>query len=97
VVHAAAAEFDAGNLAARARLAHAKIAAGEAADLATRNAVQVHGAMGMTWEVDLHFFLKRAHALSRAWGTNARHMQTVIERIRALPTGADRTFAAESG
>lgn len=95
VVHAAAAEFDCGNLSARARLAHAKIAAGEAADLATRSSVQVHGAMGMTWEVELHYFLKRAQALIYAWGTNARHMATVIERIRTLPTGADRTFAAE--
>lgn len=95
VVHAAAAEFAPDSLAARARLAHAKIAAGEAADLATRSAVQVHGAMGMTWEVDLHFFLKRAHALGHAWGTNARHMETVIERICTLPTGADMTFASE--
>ncbi len=95
VVHAAAAEFETGNFAARARLAHAKIAAGEAADLATRSAVQVHGAMGMTWEVELHYFLKRAQALNHAWGTNARHMQTVIERITTLPTGADRTFASE--
>lgn len=94
VVHAAAAEFDPQDLAARARLAHAKIAAGEAADLATRNSVQVHGAMGITWEVDLHFFLKRAHALHRAWGTTACHMETVIERMRTLPTGTDRTFAS---
>jgi alkylation response protein AidB-like acyl-CoA dehydrogenase len=97
VVHAAAAEFDPGSLAARARLAHAKIAAGEAADLAARTSVQVHGAMGMTWEVDLHFFLKRAQALNYAWGTNARHLDTVIERITTLPTGADRTFAEEVG
>lgn len=97
VVLAAAAEFGTGGLAARARLAHARIAAGEAADLATRSAVQVHGAMGMTWEVDLHFFLKRAAALKYAWGTSASHMATVIERIRTLPTGADRTFAAEVG
>ncbi|MDG2002696.1 MAG: acyl-CoA dehydrogenase family protein [Novosphingobium sp.] len=95
VVHAAAAEFATGGLPAQARLAHAKIAAGEAADLATRSAVQVHGAMGMTWEIDLHFHLKRAHALNYAWGTNGRHMETVIERIRTLPTGADMTFAAE--
>jgi alkylation response protein AidB-like acyl-CoA dehydrogenase len=95
VVHAAAAEFASDSLAAQARLAHARIAAGEAADLATRSAVQVHGAMGMTWEVDLHFFLKRAHALNHAWGTNADHMATVIERIRTLPIGADRTFASE--
>ena len=63
-------------------------------DLATRNAVQVYGAMGMTWEVDLHFWVKRAIALQRAWGTPAAHYQTVMDRIRALPTGPDLTFAA---
>ena len=66
VVQAAAAELTLGTLRSRARVAHAKIAAGEAADLAARTSVQVHGAMGMTWEVDLHFFLKRAFALRHA-------------------------------
>ena len=95
VVHAAAAEMPLGTLAAKARVAHAKIAAGAAADLAARTAVQVHGAMGMTWEVDVHFFLKRIMALRGAWGTEAQHRETVIERIFALPTGPDLTFAAE--
>lgn len=95
VVHAAAAELALGSLAARARLAHAKIVAAEAVDLATRNAVQVHGAMGMTWEVDLHFWVKRGLALQRSWGTPAEHYATVLERIAALPVGPDRTFASE--
>ena len=94
VVHAAAAELSLGSIASRARVAHAKIVAAEAVDLATRNAVQVYGAMGMTWEVDLHFWVKRAIALQRAWGTPAAHYQTVMDRIRALPTGPDLTFAA---
>ena len=95
VVHAAAAELPLGSLASRARAAHAKIAAGEAADLAARTAVQVHGAMGMTWEVDVHFFLKRALALKSAWGTPASHMAAVMTRIGALPTGPEFTFASE--
>lgn len=95
VVHAAAAELSLGTLAARARLAHAKIVAGDAADLASRNAIQIHGAMGMTWEVDLHFFVKRALALRYAWGTSASHFETVLERITSLPTGTDCTFASE--
>lgn len=95
VVYAAAAELPLGTLAARARVAHAKIAAGEAADLAARTAVQVHGAMGMTWEVDLHFFLKRAFALNQAWGRPAEHRATVIERMAGMPVGPDKTFASE--
>lgn len=95
VVHAAAAELPLGNAAARARAAHAKLAAAEAADLAARTAVQVHGAMGMTWEVDVHFFLKRVLALKTAWGTPAQHMAEVIHRIENLPTGPEFTFANE--
>jgi hypothetical protein len=97
VVHAAAAELPLATVAARARVAHAKIAAGEAADLAARTAVQVFGAMGMTWEADVHFFLKRALALKSAWGTAAVHRRTVIERITTLRTGPDATFASELG
>ncbi|MBV1687325.1 acyl-CoA/acyl-ACP dehydrogenase [Novosphingobium sp. G106] len=94
VVHAAAIELPLGSPAAKARVAHAKLAAAEAADLAARTAVQVHGAMGMTWEVDVHFFLKRALALKTAWGTPAMHMAQVIDRMTALPTGPEHTFAA---
>ncbi len=95
VVHAAAVELALGTLPARARVAHAKIAAGEAAELAARTAVQVFGAMGMTWEVDLHFFLKRALALKFAWGGAATHRATVTSRIESLPIGPAATFAAE--
>ena len=95
VVHAAAVELPLGTLASRARVAHAKIAAGEAADAAARMAVQAHGAMGMTWEIDLHFYLKRAMALNYAWGTPADHRATVLERISCVRTGPDATFARE--
>lgn len=95
VVHAAAAELPLGTLASRARGAHAKIIAGEAADLAARTAVQVYGAMGMTWEADVHFFLKRTLGLRNSWGTAAQHGRTVFERISALRTGPDATFASE--
>ena len=95
VVHAAAVELPHEGIAARARVAHAKIAAGEAADFAARTAVQVHGAMGMTWEVDLHFFLKRAFALNYAWGPPMAQRAIVVQRLSALPTGPDATFASK--
>jgi len=38
----------------------AKAAASEAATDAARTAVQVHGAIGMTWEHDVHLYLRRA-------------------------------------
>lgn len=95
VVEAAAAELPLGSLAARARAAHAFVAAAEAVDLATRNAVQIHGAMGMTWEADLHFWVKRGLALQRSCGGTAAATATVIGRMTARPTGPECTFAAE--
>jgi alkylation response protein AidB-like acyl-CoA dehydrogenase len=56
----------------------AKAMASDAADLAARVALQVHGAIGYTWECDLHFFLKRTWALSRAWGAAATHRRLVL-------------------
>lgn len=97
VVHAAAVEYRLGTPAARARVSHAKIAAGEAADLATRTAVQVHGAMGMTWEIDLHFFLKRVQALRFDWGSAAYHRARIQQRLQSVATGPDQSFASAIG
>ncbi|TDE19886.1 acyl-CoA dehydrogenase [Nonomuraea mesophila] len=51
----------------------AKAAAGEAAGLAARVALQVHGAIGYTEELDLRFWLARAWSLSAAYGTTDAH------------------------
>ncbi|HWE67646.1 MAG TPA: acyl-CoA dehydrogenase family protein [Acidimicrobiales bacterium] len=56
----------------------AKAMASDAAELAARVALQVHGAIGYTWECDLHFFMKRTWALTRAWGDAATHRQLVL-------------------
>ncbi len=95
VLHAAAAMLPQANALSRARVSHAKLAACEAADLAARNAIQVHGAMGYSWEVDVHFFLKRAIALSEWWGGPAFHRRRVAERIFNGPLGPEHTFAKE--
>jgi alkylation response protein AidB-like acyl-CoA dehydrogenase len=60
----------------------AKAMASEAAELAARVALQVHGAIGYTWECDLHFFLKRTWALSKAWGDATTHRQLVLAQAR---------------
>ncbi|MEP9360418.1 acyl-CoA dehydrogenase family protein [Sphingomonas sp. KR3-1] len=74
------------------RISHAKIAATAAAEAATHAAVQVHGAMGYSWEVDVHFLLKRSLALGQAWGTPGFHRARVAEHVLSAPLGADRTF-----
>jgi alkylation response protein AidB-like acyl-CoA dehydrogenase len=61
----------------------AKAMASDAADLAARVALQVHGAIGYTWECDLHFFMKRTWALSRDWGDAATHRRLVLEAVIA--------------
>lgn len=77
-------------------VSHAKLAACEAADLAAKNCIQVHGAMGYTWEVNLHIFMKKAWALNNTWGDNAFHKNRVAEVIFAddAKIGAGNTFIA---
>lgn len=93
VYHAAAAEIGSG-LAGSARVSHAKLAAIQASELAMRTSLQVHGAIGYTWEASLHLYLKRALGLSATWGGADLHRRKVISRMRALPIGPDRTFAS---
>ena len=75
-------------------VSHAKLVACEAANLAARNCHQVHGAMGYTWEVDLHIFMKKAWALANSWGDAGFHKTRVAERIftEGAALGADATF-----
>jgi len=76
-------------------VSHAKLAACEAANLAAKNSIQVHGAMGYTWEVDLHIFMKKAWALANSWGDGGFHKSRVAAHIFAegAAVGAGATFA----
>ncbi|MDD3798215.1 MAG: acyl-CoA/acyl-ACP dehydrogenase [Novosphingobium sp.] len=96
VVMAAAADVARQDVQSRARVSHAKLVALEAADKAARASIQVHGAMGYSWEVDVHLFLKRALALTQAWGTPAFHRSRIATRIFTQPIGPDQTFAREN-
>lgn len=73
VLYRAAAALAAGEAGAAVRASHAKLACADAAWTAARKAIQVHGAMGYTWEVDLQMFMKRAWVLDAAWGDRAFH------------------------
>lgn len=44
-------------------------AAGDAGRRVTAAAIQLHGALGFTWEADVHLLYKRAHVMSRLLGT----------------------------
>lgn len=53
----------------------AKAKAGEVATLATNEAVQMHGGVGMTDELDIGFFLKRARVAEQLYGDHRYHLQ----------------------
>ena len=59
----------------------AKVACGDAAYLAARAALQVHGAVGYTRELDLSLWILKVRALITAWGTPAYHRANVLEAI----------------
>jgi alkylation response protein AidB-like acyl-CoA dehydrogenase len=77
-VYRSAWSLDAGDAEASEHASMAKALAGEAALLAARVALQVHGAIGYTWEHDLHLWMKRAWSLVPAWGDPAEHRARVL-------------------
>lgn len=61
----------------------AKVAANEAAYLASRVALQVHGAIGYTAELDLSLWITKVRALVGAWGTTTFHRDRVLAALVA--------------
>ena len=59
----------------------AKAMASDAADRVCRLALQCHGAIGYTFEYDLHLWMKRAWALSTAWGDAPFHQDRVATAL----------------
>jgi alkylation response protein AidB-like acyl-CoA dehydrogenase len=58
--------------------AAAKAYAGDGARLMCGESIQMHGGIGFTWELDLHFFFKRAKTLEQHYGS------TEVQLERAL-------------
>lgn len=78
-------------------VSHAKLATGEAAILAAKNSIQCHGAMGYTWEADLHIWMKRAWALDKFWGHPGFHKFRLHQWLMNpnAKIGADKTFGEQ--
>jgi alkylation response protein AidB-like acyl-CoA dehydrogenase len=81
MVYRAAWSLSAGEPDAGLHCSMAKAMASDAATLAARTALQVHGAIGYTWEHDLHLWMKRAWALAASWGDAATHRARVLETL----------------
>lgn len=78
LVYRAAWSLDEGEPDASVPVSMAKSAASDAACLAASVALQVHGAIGYTWEHDLHLWMKRAWALAGAWGDAGWHRSRLL-------------------
>ena len=81
VVFRAGAAIEKDSATSEIAVSHAKLAAYDAALLAAENAIQVFGGMGYTFEVDLHFFMKRIWALNGLWGDRNYHLARIDKAI----------------
>ncbi len=93
-VYRAAATADAAEERVDVHIAHAKIAATDAAINAAEAAIQVHGGIGYTFEADLHLWMKRVWALAGIWGDRNYHMNVVDRAVfdEELDLGPAATF-----
>jgi alkylation response protein AidB-like acyl-CoA dehydrogenase len=64
-----------------AHVSSAKAFASEAAWRASRAALQLHGAIGYSFEHDLHLWMKRVWVLAAAWGDAAWHRKRVANAV----------------
>ena len=81
LLDAAAAALGSGCATAERDVSAAKVACADAASLAARAALQVHGAIGYTAEHDLSLWLTRVRALVPAWGSQAEHRERVMAAL----------------
>jgi len=59
----------------------AKAYTSDAAIQVVQQAIQLHGAIGFTWEHDLHFYLKRAYRLSKMYKTEYQEKDIIMNFI----------------
>jgi acyl-CoA dehydrogenase len=63
--------------------AAARLSATEAYDLAARDAIQIHGGIGVTWEAALHLHQRRARTLAVEAGTPIFWEDLLVEELAA--------------
>lgn len=77
-IHAAAREGQADFITAAAA---ARISATEAYDTASRDCVQIHGGIGVTWELGLHLHTRRARSLAIEQGSTLFWEDVLVDRL----------------
>jgi alkylation response protein AidB-like acyl-CoA dehydrogenase len=83
LVHGAALEASKPSALRNRSVSAAKVAAGDAAYRASRVALQVHGAIGYTAELDLGLWVSRVRALVGAWGGTTWHRERIATSLAA--------------
>ncbi|MEA2626963.1 MAG: hypothetical protein QOD06_3008 [Candidatus Binatota bacterium] len=68
----------AGDPAAPLAAATAKAYAGDTARQATGEAIQMHGGIGFTWELDVHLYFKRVKTLEQMYGSTEAHVERAL-------------------
>jgi len=61
--------------------ATAKAYTGDAARLVCAETVQMHGGIGFTWELDVHFYFKRAKTYEMHYGSTEAQLERVLSAV----------------
>jgi len=61
--------------------AAARLSATEAYDTAARDCVQIHGGIGVTWEIGLHLHMRRARSLAIEQGSSLFWEDVLVDRL----------------
>lgn len=86
-VHAAAAALDHPETGDAASLVSgAYLIASRAADKNARACLQIHGGMGYTWEMPVHYYLKRAWVLRTQFGPIEEHAERIAATLDPIVT-----------
>jgi alkylation response protein AidB-like acyl-CoA dehydrogenase len=64
--------------------AAARLSATEAYDTAARDCVQIHGGIGVTWEIGLHLHMRRARTLALEQGSSFFWEDVLVDRLAGV-------------
>lgn len=97
VINAAAA-FDGDRLARERAISAAKFTVGRVGTLVAEEAIQLHGGIGMTWELPLSHYAKRLVMIGHQCGDEDHHLARYLSlgRPPASPEGRTRTRTTEA-
>jgi alkylation response protein AidB-like acyl-CoA dehydrogenase len=79
--YSAASAADSGGAGLRPRAAAAKVYCSEALARVAGEMIQLHGAIGITWEHDAHRYFKRAHGAAQLFGQPAEHLARIATAV----------------